>query len=216
MESAKIPKRGKIKDAKAEALLKLLRREQEYNDRLSVPKIHQKLPLPAIGSSCSKKLQRTSLCKKTDPTFITQTIEGSSVDLCDERELLSDSNLLWTKALTDVSNNVCSSFIRKNVYFPSYLSAESQAISRPKFNRYPTKSNGRTLPPLEIPASPSCCDRLERPSRPGSESPKHLDDWFDLMSWHWKTALYTRKVLNFLGPSSWLSWDCGSSLPRHA
>ena len=175
MESAKIPMRGKVKDAEAEALLKLLRQEKEYNDRLSAPQIQQKIPLPAIGSS-DKGAQQTPTCERTDPTFITQTLESSRFisNVEHEKELLSDSNFLWTTPKTDGNNNLRSS-LKKDIYVPPYSWKEEQAVLYSKFDRCRRKSNGRTLPPLEIPASP-CCDLPERPSCPKSGSPKFWND----------------------------------------
>ena len=179
MESAKIPLRGKVKDAEAEALLKLLRQEKEVNDRLSAPQIQQRIPLPAIGSkgtNDNKPQQTTPPCERTDPTFITEILESSrfNSNVEDEKELLSDSNFLWTTPKTEVNNNVRTSF-KKDIYVPPYSWKGQQGVSRTNFNRQRKKSNARTLPPLGIPSSPSS-DLLERPSCPYSGSPKLWDD----------------------------------------
>lgn len=175
METSKVPLRGKVKDAEAEALLKLLRQEKEYNDRLSAPQIHQRIPLPAIGSRASDN--KSQQCKETDPTFITETLESSrfNSNVEDEKELLSDSNFLWTTPKTDVNNNVRTPF-KEDIYVPPYSWKGQQGVSCTNFNRQRKKSNGRTLPPLEIPSSPSS-DLLERPSCPYSSSSKFWDDW---------------------------------------
>ena len=177
MESAKIPMRGKVKDAEAEALLKLLRQEKEYGDRLSAPQIQQRIPLPAIGSSgINNKSQQSPTFDRTDPTFITQTLESSpfisNVEF--EKELISDSNFLWTTPKTAANCNGRTSR-KKDVYVPPYSLPEGQALSYSKLNRQCKKMNSRTLPPLEIPVSP-CFDLLERPSCPSSESPKFWDE----------------------------------------
>ena len=89
--------RGKVKDAEAEALLRLLRREKEYSERLLAPQIQQRVPLPAIGSSGNDNTtQQAQLCEQgTVATFITQTGESSGF-LYDnyEKELLSDSDFI--------------------------------------------------------------------------------------------------------------------------
>ena len=169
--------RGKIKDAEAEALLKLLRQEQEINDRLSAPKIQRRLPLPAIGTSGSEKPQQTDICKRTDQTFITQTLECFGEEFRRENELSSDTNFLWATAQDfETSNDRRCSVVRKNIYVPSFSWREPAVdISCTNFNRYPRKSNGRSLPPLEIPSS-SSCSFIERPSCPNSESPKFWDE----------------------------------------
>ena len=174
METSKVPLRGKVKDAEAEALLKLLRQEKEYNDRLSAPQIQQRIPLPAIGSRVSDN--KSQQCKETDPTFITETLESSrfNSNVEDDKELLSDSNFLWTTPKTEVNNNVRTSF-QKDIYVPPYSWKGQQGGSCTNFNRQRKKSNGRTLPPLEIPSSPSS-DLLERPSCPYSSSPKFWDE----------------------------------------
>ena len=176
MESAKIPMRGRVKDAEAEALLRLLRQEKEYNDRLSAPQIQQRIPLPAIGSrSSDNRTRQTPACERTEPTFITQTLESSRFlsNIEHERELLSDSNFLWTPK-ADLNNNLRPS-PKKDVYVPPYVWKDEQGVSCSRFERHRKKSNGRTLPPLEIPASP-CCDLPERPSCPKPGSPKFWDD----------------------------------------
>ncbi|XP_015754442.1 PREDICTED: uncharacterized protein LOC107334068 [Acropora digitifera] len=174
MESGKIPMRGKMKDAEAEALLKLLRQEQEINDRLSAPKIHRRLPLPAIGTSGSEKPQQTNIYKRTD-----QTLECFGEEFRRENELPSDTNFFWTTAQDiDTNNNSRCSLYTKNIYVPSFSWREPAVdVSCSKINRYPSnyKSNGRSLPPLEIPAS-SSCNLIERPSCPNSESPKFWDE----------------------------------------
>lgn len=167
--------RGKMKDAEAEALLKLLRQEQEINDRLSAPKIHRRLPLPAIGTSGSEKSQQTNIYKRTD-----QTLECFGEEFRRENELPSDTKFFWTTAQDiDTNNNSRCSLYTKNIYVPSFSWRQPAVdVSCSKFNRYPSncKSNGRSLPPLEIPAS-SSCNLIQRPSCPNSESPKFWDEW---------------------------------------
>lgn len=176
MESAKIPMRGKVKDAEAEALLRLLRQEKECNDRLSAPQIQQRIPLPAIGSKTTdNRAQPTPIYEKTDATFITQTLEGSGflTNIDQGKELLSDSNFLWTPKM-DVNNN-SRALSRKDVYVPPYSWKEEQSVSCSTFDRCRKKSRSRALPPIEIPVSP-CSDLPERPTCPKPGSPKFWDD----------------------------------------
>lgn len=176
MESSKIPMRGKVKDAEAEALLRLLRQEKEYSERLLAPQIQQRVPLPAIGSSGNDNTtQQPQLCEQeTVATFITQTGESSGF-LYDnyEKELLSDSNFIWTPK-TDVDNQPRASS-HKGVYVPSFSWRDEQCFSYPQFDQPRKKSKARTLPPIEIPVSP-CSDLPERPTYPRPGSPKFWDD----------------------------------------
>lgn len=178
MESAKIPMRGKVKDAEAEALLKLLRQEKEFGDHLSAPQIQQRIPLPAIRSrSSNNKPQQTRTFDRTDPTFTTQTLHCSplisNVEI--EKELISDSKFLWTTPKPASNCNGRRSLLKKDIYVPPYSFQEEQALSYSKFSRQCKKMNSRTLPPLEIPISPSF-DLPERPSCPISESSKFCDE----------------------------------------
>lgn len=168
--------RGKVKDAEAEALLRLLRQEKEYSERLLTPQIQQRVPLPAIGSTGNDNTtQQAQLCEQgTVATFITQTGESSGF-LYDnyEKELLSDSNFIWTPK-TDVYNQPRASS-HKSVYVPSFSWRDEQCFSYPHFDQPRKKSKARTLPPIEIPVSP-CSDLLERPTCPRPGSPKFWDD----------------------------------------
>lgn len=173
MESAKIPMRGKIKDAEAEALLKLLRQEKEFNDRISAPQIHQRPPLPAIGGSGNNTKQQTTSYERTNGTFITQTIETSGFldsDSGHSKSLVSDSRYLWTSK-ADMNSNLLPS-CQKELYIPPFTWKGEQSSS---YSKYERQRHSRTLPPLEIPASPYS-DLPERPSCPKPGSPKFWED----------------------------------------
>ena len=176
MESSKIPMRGKVKDAEAEALLQLLRQEKEYSERLLAPQIQQRIPLPAIGSSGNDNAtQQAQLCEQGSvATFITQTGESSGFlyDNC-EKELLSDSNFIWTPK-TYVNNQLRASS-HKRVFVPSFSWRDEQCFSSPQLDQPRKKSKGRTLPPIEIPISPGS-NLPERPTCPRPGSPKFWDD----------------------------------------
>lgn len=169
MESAKIPMRGRVKDAEAEALLRLLRREKEFNERISAPQIQQRIPLPAIGCSGSNNRTQQTCERTNDPTFI--TLEANrflSSDNEVNKELVSDSSFLWTPK-SDVNSNLLPSSPQfKEVFVPPFTWKEDQSLS---YSKYERNRHGRTLPPLEIPASP-CPDLPERPSCPKPGSPK--------------------------------------------
>ncbi|XP_022782278.1 uncharacterized protein LOC111323227 [Stylophora pistillata] len=177
MESARIPMRGKVKDAEAEALLKLLRREKEFNDRLSAPQIHQRTPLPAIGDSGNNTttLQTTS-CDRTNGTFLTQTFENETgpalnSDIEHSKELVSDSKYLWSSK-GDVNSNFQPPSSLKEFYIPPFTWKGEQSSCYTKHER---QRHGRTLPPLEIPVTPDF-DLPERPSCPKPGSPKFWED----------------------------------------
>lgn len=175
MESAKIPMRGRVKDAEAEALLRLLRQEKEFHERISAPQIQQRTPLPAIGSGSNNTTQATA-CERasvTNGTFITQSLEASRFLNSDSelnKELVSDSNFLWTPR-TDTNSNILPS-PKKEIYVPPFTWRDKRSLSYSKYERHRPQ---RTLPPLEIPSSP-CSDLPERPSCPKPGSPKLWED----------------------------------------
>ena len=167
--------RGRAKDAEAEALLRLLRKEKEFNERIPAPQIQQRTPLPAIGSGSSNTTQVTA-CERasvTNGTFITQTFEPSRFLNSDSelnKELDSDSSLLWTPR-SDMNSNVLPS-PKKEIYVPPFTWRDERSLSYSKYERH---RHQRTLPPLEIPSSP-CSDLPERPSCPKPGSPKFWQD----------------------------------------
>lgn len=175
MESAKIPMRGRVKDAEAEALLRLLRQEKEFNERISAPQIQQRTPLPAIRSGSGNTTQAT-VCERTsvtNGTFITQTLESSRFLNSDSElsnELVSDSSYLWTPR-SDTNSNILPS-PQKEIYVPPFTWRDERSLSYSKYERH---RHHRTLPPLEIPSSP-CSDLPERPSCPKPGSPKLWED----------------------------------------
>lgn len=176
MESAKIPMRGKVKDAEAEALLKLLRREKEFNDRFSAPQIHQRTPLPAIGGSVNNtEIQQITSCDRTNGAFLTQTFENetgfSNSDIGHSKELVNDSKYLWSSK-PDVNSNSQPPSSSKEFYIPPFTWKGEQSSCYSKHER---QRHGRTLPPLEIPVSPYSY-LPERPSCPRPESPKFWED----------------------------------------
>lgn len=175
MESAKIPMRGRVKDAEAEALLRLLRQEKKFDERILAPQIQQRTPLPAIGSGNSNITQATAgeRASVTNGTFITQTFESSRFLNSDSemnKELDSDSSLLWTPR-SDMNSNVLPS-PKKEIYVPPFTWRDERSLSYSKYERH---RHQRTLPPLEIPSSP-CPDLPERPSCPKPGSPKLWED----------------------------------------
>lgn len=176
MESAKIPMRGRVKDAEAEALLRLLRQEKEFKERISAPQIQQRTPLPAIGSSGDSTTQQTTACERTSATsgtFITQTVEDSRILSSDNehnKELVSDSSFSWTPSLDMGSNLLHSS--HKEICVPPFTWRDERSLSYSKYERH---RHGRTLPPLEIPSSP-VSDLSERPTCPKPGSPKFWED----------------------------------------
>ena len=176
MESAKIPMRGRVKDAEAEALLRLLRQEKEFKERISAPQIQQRAPLPAIGSSGDNTTQQaTASDRAIDPsgTFITQTCEDSrNLSLGNEhnRELVSDSSFSWAPSLDMSSNLIHSS--QKEICVPPFTWRNEQSLS---YSKYERQRHGRTLPPLEIPSS-LVSDFPERPTCPQPGSPRFWED----------------------------------------
>lgn len=168
--------RGRVKDAEAEALLRLLRQEKEFKERISAPQIQQRTPLPAIGSSGDNTTQQTTTCERpsdTGGTFITQTFEDShflSADTEHNKELVSESSFSWTPGLDTSSNLVHSS--QKEIYVPPFTWRDERSLSYSKYERH---RHGRTLPPLEIPSSP-VSDLPERPTCPKPGSPKFWED----------------------------------------
>lgn len=176
MESAKIPMRGRVKDAEAEALLRLLRQEKEFKERISAPQIQQRTPLPAIGSSGDNTTQQTTTCTRTSVTsgtFITQTLEDSrflSSDNEHNKELVNDSSFLWTPS-SDISSNLLHSS-QKDICVPPFTWRDERSLSYSKYERH---RHGRSLPPIEIPSSP-VSDLPERPSCPKPGSPKLWED----------------------------------------
>ena len=177
MESAKIPMRGRVKDAEAEALLRLLRQEREFKERISAPQIQQRTPLPAIGSgSGDNTTQQTTDCDRKSDTsgaFITQTFEDSS-NLCSDNEhnneLVSDSSFSWAPSL-DMSSNLLHSS-KKEICVPPFSWRDEQSLCYSKYERH---RHGRTLPPIEIPSNP-VSDFPERPTCPKPGSPKFWED----------------------------------------
>ena len=176
MESAKIPMRGRVKDAEAEALLRLLRQEKEFKERISAPQIQQRAPLPAIGSSGDNATQQATSCERTSDTsgtFITQTFEGSrflNSDSDHNKELVSDSSFSWTTNI-DMSSNLLHSS-QKEVCVPPFTWRDERSLSHSKYERH---RHGRTLPPLEISSSP-VSDLPDRPACPKAGSPKFWED----------------------------------------
>lgn len=176
MESAKVPMRGRVKDAEAEALLRLLRQEKEFKERISAPQIQQRTPLPAIGSSGDNTTQQTATCERTNDnggTFITQKFEDSrflGADTEHNKELVSESSFSWTPGLDTSSNLLHSS--QKGICVPPFTWRDERSLSYSKYERH---RNGRTLPPLEVPSSP-VSDLPERPTCPKPGSPKFWED----------------------------------------
>ena len=176
MESAKIPMRGRVKDAEAEALLRLLRQEKEFKERISAPQIQQRTPLPAIGSSCDNTTRQTAACERTSDirgTFITETLEDSrflNEDKEHNKELVTESSFSWTPVLDTSSNFLHSS--QKEIYVPPFTWRDERSLSYSKYERH---RHGRILPPLEIPSSP-VSGLPERPTCPKPGSPKFWED----------------------------------------
>lgn len=175
MESTKIPMRGRVKDAEAEALLRLLRQEKEFKERISAPQIQQRTPLPAIGSSADNTTQQATASEITSGTFITQTLEDLRFLSLDNehsnRELVSDSSFSWTPT-SDMSSNFHHSSQKEICVPPFTWRADERSLSYSKNERH---RHGRTLPPLEIPPSP-VSDLPERPTCPKPGSPKFWED----------------------------------------
>ena len=158
--------RGKVKDAEAEALLKLLRQEKEFLSRIPTPQIQQRTPLPAIGSG----LHQTTSSDRTDETFITQTRIESPLLSSNDKGLLSESSFLWTSR-TDEHRNL-SLTSRNEIGVPSAYSWKDQKnASDLALEQQQRKSNGRSLPPLQVSLSPYG-ELCERPSCPKPRSPK--------------------------------------------
>ena len=178
MESAKIPMRGRVKDAEAEALLRLLRQEKEFKERISAPQIQQRTPLPAIGSSGDTTTQQATACERTSltsGTFITQTLEDSRFHGTDNehnKRLVNDSSFSWTSPTVDMSSTDLLHSTHKEICVPPFTWRDERSLSYSKYERH---RHGRTLPPLEIPSSP-VSDLPERPTCPRPGSPKFWDD----------------------------------------
>lgn len=165
MEQSRPPMRGKTKDAEAEALLKLLRQEQEFHSQVSIPQIQRKQPLPAIRSKASD-----SITDEHDGTgvFISQMRTSTHAD--HEIPLNVDSQFLWN-ARGSLNNNDSSFTSTTRPVYEWKKDPSSASYSKFERQRKPSK----TLPPLG-PQQISPRERGERPSRPPPSSPKFWDD----------------------------------------
>ena len=163
MDHQRVSMRGKTKDAEAEALLKLLRQEQEFHSQVSIPKIQRKQPLPSIKSRNIDSLEDDQALHDTTEVFISQM----RTDLTSQESL----NKLQCTAL---NNNNCT--IPNNCSVPpckdtvrSYEWKKKTSDTTPYQLYERQRKPSKTLPPLR-PQSTS--PRERRPSRPLPSSPK--------------------------------------------
>ncbi|XP_031564200.1 uncharacterized protein LOC116299641 [Actinia tenebrosa] len=167
MEQSRLPMRGKTKDAEAEALLKLLRQEQEFHNQVSIPEIQRKQPLPAIRSKASDSITEEH---EGSGVFISQM--RTTKDRDQEIPLNVDSQFLWNARGSLNRNNNDSHFTVASR--PAYeWKKDSSNVNYSKFERQRRPS--KNLPPLG-PQQTSPRDRGERPSRPPPSSPKFWED----------------------------------------
>lgn len=172
MEHSRIPMRGKTKDAEAEALLKLLRQEQEFHSQISIPQIQRKQPLPSIRGRTSNAYEEESTTDDCSGVFISQMKTGiSDQDIC-----YSESKFLCTNPKVGLYTNNNNTIFNSEIPLPkdagkSYeWKKETNNAIYHKFERQRMPS--KSLPPLGPQMPPSPRDREIRPSRPPPSSPK--------------------------------------------
>ena len=137
--------RGKIKDAEAEALLKLLRREQENEKEQSILQIQRKEPLPAIGNNIKGNSCNDSSCFPIQEQLLSLRMQSSTEAVLSDNEILNDSSFIRTN-----NNNILSLPGHKTtsaeIYVPPY-SWQNDKV--PSTSRPGKAKNGRTLPPID-------------------------------------------------------------------
>lgn len=177
MEHSRIPMRGKTKDAEAEALLKLLRQEQEFHSQVSIPQIQKKQPLPSIRGKRSSIDGEDSSTDACGGVFISQMKTG----LSDQELGFGESKFLLNNHDTTVLCTNNNTIINRDLPSPrdsgqrSYeWKKDSISTVYHKFERQRRPS--KNLPPLGPQMPPSPRDREIRPSRPPPSSPKLWQD----------------------------------------
>ena len=175
MDGAKVPMRGKIKDAEAEALLKLLRREQQYEQEQSIPQIQRREPLPAIGvNPKSTSIEKAASCFPIQDQLLHSNTQSLREFRFSDTEIINDSSFVRT---SNNNNNVLPGHvvpsIPTEVFVPPYSWKNEKTPSCARFER--SGKNGRTLPPLEYSFGPSGegDGNQDRPSCPRPSSPRH-------------------------------------------
>lgn len=181
MDGAKIPMRGKVKDAEAEALLKLLRREQEYEQEQSIPQIQRKEPLPAIGVNAkSNSIEKSASCFPIQEQLLYSNTQSMRESRFSDTELVNDSSFIRTN--NNNNNNLLPNHtappIAAEVFVPPYSWKNEKTPSCARFERSgKAVKNGRTLPPLEynfgLPGGSDGNPELDRPACPRPSSPRH-------------------------------------------
>lgn len=181
MDNAKVPMRGKIKDAEAEALLKLLRREQENAKEQSIPQIQRKEPLPAIGNNIKGTSVDSSSCFPIEEQLLAFHTQSKSDSRLSDSELLNDSFFVRTNNSINVLG--AQKTTAAEIYVPPYSWRNEKMPSPARSERSgKAKNAGRNLPPIEYNFIASRENGLnhERPvgSHPSSprQSPEYYED----------------------------------------
>lgn len=173
--------RGKTKDAEAEALLKLLRQEQEFRSQISIPQIKRKQPLPSIRGN-STNIDSDNDHPSADAcggVFISQMKTG----LSDQELCYSESKFLCSNSDVGVyTNNNNNNIFKRDLPSPrdstSLRSYEwKQDAPNTLYHKFERQQKpSKTLPPLGPQMPPSPREREIRPSRPPPSSPKLWKD----------------------------------------
>lgn len=156
--------RGKTKDAEAEALLRLLRQEQDFHRQVSIPRIQRKEPLPSIRGKSTAIEETSDECSNV---FISQMkTELSDKDVCySETQFLSGNSKDLFYNNSDYNGGNLSPR-RKKSY--EWKKEPENSLYR-KYERQ--RKSIKTLPPLE-PRASSPREFDSRPSRPPPSSPR--------------------------------------------
>ncbi|XP_020892373.1 uncharacterized protein LOC110231670 [Exaiptasia diaphana] len=175
MEHSRIPMRGKTKDAEAEALLKLLRQEQEFHSRqISIPQIQRKQPLPSIRGTAHDSDEHCD-DSANNGVFISQMKTGlSNQDIC-----FSESQFLCSNSKDSPYNNNDNTIGGysdiPSLRLKSYdWKKDTDHVLYHRYERQQRKPT-KNLPPLG-PQVSSPRERDTRPSRPLPSSPKLWED----------------------------------------
>lgn len=182
-----VPMRGKVKDAEAEVLLKLLRQEKEYQNKVLMPaNIQRKTPLPAIGRTNQttretySQVEEQYAVKGSGYTKAEGGITTQSPRLLTEKEILNDSSFTWINK-TDIGlNSVPSRSLpssKNTANIPSYSWRTSDDKSYSNISERQSRRPSGSLPPLGYEDEELGSDlSAERPSCPRPSSPKLWED----------------------------------------
>ena len=177
-----VPMRGPVKDAEAEALLRLLRREKEFESQACMPtNIQRKVPLPAIGSTCQHGGEAAQLAvrRQSDPT----TKQARHSDAQNEKELQNESKYQWRNRKNSIppAGHPAAQSSNVSLVSPGYSwrTAEASQLAGSK-----QKKPSHSLPPIgyedltDRPGTPA-----GRPSCPVPSSQFWDDSWTSVLWW---------------------------------